>query len=95
MSQKVPPTELITCNLQVVCVGFSRLTGIVTRVCRPSGLSPTRHRKPPHLTSQTTMKNTFQSVVHFDFVFLKSETTARLFADKLKLSSYSVLSNLS
>ncbi len=43
---KVPPTELVTCNLKVVCVGSSRLTCIVTRVCRPSGHGRTYHREP-------------------------------------------------
>ncbi len=44
-SQKVPPTDTLMIKQYV---GSSRLTGIVTRARRPSGINPTNHREHLH-----------------------------------------------
>ncbi len=50
------PQLKATCSLQVVPVGSSRLTGIVTRACRPSGYK-SHHREPPHLSEKLHMSD--------------------------------------
>ncbi len=61
-AKKVPHTEILLGKLNV---GSSQSTGIVTRVCRPSGINSIHHREPPHPSVQLNHLSEYR----FTFMF--------------------------